>query len=53
MPAESEQTGLVALDESLESGLVTTAGEGYEPLIALQSEQGRAPTERGYGNAVL
>jgi hypothetical protein len=51
--AEGQETRLVALDEGFESGLVTTAGEGYKPLVALESEQGRAPAKRGYGNAVL
>jgi hypothetical protein len=41
--AESQQTGLIALDEGLESGLVAAPGEGYKPLVALQPEQGRAP----------
>jgi hypothetical protein len=51
--AESQQTGLIALDEGLESGLVALAGERYEPLIALESEQGRAPAECGYYGTVL
>jgi hypothetical protein len=40
--AERQESRFVALDERLECGLVPAPGERYEPLIALQAEQGRA-----------
>jgi hypothetical protein len=51
--AEGQETGLVALHECLESTLISAPCEGYKPLVALKPEQGRAPANCGYGNAVL
>jgi hypothetical protein len=40
--AEGEQAGLVALDQRLESAVVTAPDQRDEPLVALQPEEGRS-----------
>jgi hypothetical protein len=47
VPAERQQPRLVARDERLEGSLVPAAHERHEPLVRLQSEQGRASMEAG------
>jgi hypothetical protein len=51
--AEGQEAGLVALDERLEGSLVPLTGEGYEPFVALEPEQGRAPANGGKRSTVL
>jgi hypothetical protein len=53
VPAESEQARLIALYERLEGSLIPAACKGYEPLVALQSEQRRTATQRGNGGTLL
>jgi hypothetical protein len=53
VPAEGQETGLIALNERLECGLIAPTGERYEPLVALKPEQGRAPAKRGNNSTML
>jgi hypothetical protein len=45
VPAESQQTGLIAGDESLEGLVVAAPDERYKPLVGLEAQQRRSPRE--------
>jgi hypothetical protein len=51
--AEGEQAGLVALDQRLESAVVTAADQRDEPLVALQPEEGRSAGKSRKARGVL
>jgi hypothetical protein len=51
--AEGEEARLVALDQRLESRLLTLAGQGYELLVALEPEQGRLSGQCRQGGTML